>query len=118
MKNVILYILIRIMHILKHFKKFKIHNFADCFMGFAVLFMGLDLLKNIKLIGNDLKFPISSIGSPSVIKSAALNGVQSDHFVVLFFLHSISLSSLFVILIFSNHFRSFRLIFQMNLQLL
>jgi PmbA protein len=26
-----------------------------------------DLLKNIKLIGNDLKFPISSIGSPSVI---------------------------------------------------
>lgn len=33
-------------YILKHFKKFKIHNFADCFMGFAVLFMGLDLLKN------------------------------------------------------------------------
>lgn len=32
--------------ILKYFKKFKIHNFADCFMGFAILFMGLDLLKN------------------------------------------------------------------------
>lgn len=31
--------------ILKYFKKFKIHNFADCFMGFALLFMGLGLLK-------------------------------------------------------------------------
>jgi len=32
--------------ILKYFKKFRIHNFADCFMGFAILFMGLDLLKS------------------------------------------------------------------------
>ncbi|MBB5219720.1 phosphate:Na+ symporter [Treponema rectale] len=32
--------------ILKYFKKFKIHNFADCFMGFALLFMALGLLKN------------------------------------------------------------------------
>lgn len=32
--------------ILKYFKKFKIHNFADCFMGFALLFMGLGLLKD------------------------------------------------------------------------
>lgn len=32
--------------ILKYFKKFRIHNFAGCFMGFALLFMGLDLLKN------------------------------------------------------------------------
>lgn len=32
--------------ILQRFKKFKIHNFAGCFMGFALLFMGLDLLKN------------------------------------------------------------------------
>ena len=31
--------------ILKYFKKFKIHNFADCFMGFALLFMALGLLK-------------------------------------------------------------------------
>lgn len=31
--------------ILKKLKRFKIHNFADCFMGFALLFMGLDLLK-------------------------------------------------------------------------
>lgn len=32
--------------ILKRLKKFKIHNFADCFMGFALLFMGLGLLKD------------------------------------------------------------------------
>lgn len=32
--------------ILKYFKKLKIHNFADCFMGFALLFMGLCLLKS------------------------------------------------------------------------
>jgi len=31
--------------ILKYFKKRKIHNFSDCFMGFALLFMGLGLLK-------------------------------------------------------------------------
>lgn len=31
--------------ILKYLKKFRIHNFADCFMGFALLFMGLGLLK-------------------------------------------------------------------------
>lgn len=30
---------------LKRLKKFKIHNFADCFMGFALLFMGLGLLQ-------------------------------------------------------------------------
>lgn len=31
--------------LLKRLKRFKIHNFADCFMGFAILFMGLDLLQ-------------------------------------------------------------------------
>ncbi|MDD5789475.1 MAG: Na/Pi cotransporter family protein [Spirochaetia bacterium] len=31
--------------LVKRLKKFKIHNFADCFMGFAILFMGLDLLQ-------------------------------------------------------------------------
>lgn len=31
--------------VLKYFKRLKIHNFADCFMGFALLFMGLGLLK-------------------------------------------------------------------------
>ena len=29
----------------RHFKKLKIHNFSDCFMGFALLFMALGLLK-------------------------------------------------------------------------
>ncbi len=31
--------------ILKYFKRLKIHNFSDCFMGFALLFMALGLLK-------------------------------------------------------------------------
>lgn len=31
--------------ILKNLKNLKIHNFADCFMGFALLFMALGLLK-------------------------------------------------------------------------
>ena len=31
--------------VLKYLRKIKLHNFADCFMGFALLFMGLGLLK-------------------------------------------------------------------------
>ncbi len=37
--------------VLKYFKRFKIHNFADCFMGFALLFMGLGLLKESLELG-------------------------------------------------------------------
>ena len=38
-------------YILKYFKKFRIHNFAECFMGFALLFMGLGLLKESLTLG-------------------------------------------------------------------
>lgn len=41
--------------ILKLFKRFKIHNFADSFMGFALLFMGLGLLKESLDIGDGTK---------------------------------------------------------------
>ena len=37
--------------VLKYFKRFKIHNFADCFMGFALLFMALGLLKESLELG-------------------------------------------------------------------
>ena len=37
--------------ILQYFKKLKIHNFAYCFMGFAILFMGLGLLKDSMQLG-------------------------------------------------------------------
>ena len=37
--------------ILKYFKRWKIHNFAECFMGFALLFMGLGLLKEALTLG-------------------------------------------------------------------
>ena len=39
-------------YILKYFKRFKIHNFAECFMGFALLFMGLGLLKESLELGS------------------------------------------------------------------
>lgn len=32
--------------VLKYFRKRRIHDFADCFMGFALLFMGLGFLKD------------------------------------------------------------------------
>ena len=38
-------------YILKFFKKFRIHNFAESFMGFALLFMGLGLLKESLTLG-------------------------------------------------------------------
>lgn len=38
-------------YILKYFKKFRIHNFAESFMGFALLFMGLGLLKESLVLG-------------------------------------------------------------------
>lgn len=37
--------------VLKYFRKSRIHNFADCFMGFALLFMGLGLLKESLSLG-------------------------------------------------------------------
>lgn len=37
--------------ILQYFKKLKIHNFAYCFMGFAILFMGLGMLKDSIQLG-------------------------------------------------------------------
>lgn len=38
-------------YIIKYFKKLPIHNFAECFMGFALLFMGLGLLKESLTLG-------------------------------------------------------------------
>lgn len=39
-------------YILKYFKKTRLHNFAECFMGFALLFMGLGLLKESLELGS------------------------------------------------------------------
>lgn len=39
--------------VLQYFKKLRIHNFAYCFMGFAILFMGLGLLKDSIQLGPD-----------------------------------------------------------------
>ena len=43
--------------ILKKFKKFKIHNFSDVFMGFGLLFCGLDFLsKSVSLNADSVQF--------------------------------------------------------------
>ena len=52
-------------YIIKKFKKFKVHNFAECFMGFALLFMGLGLLKNalsLDAAASSLLLKISNLG--------------------------------------------------------
>lgn len=38
-------------YVLKYLKKYKIHNYAECFMGFSLLFMGLGLLKESLSLG-------------------------------------------------------------------
>lgn len=49
--------------ILKLFKKFKIHNFADCFMGFALLFFGLGLLKDSLDLNDSVKSLFAAISN-------------------------------------------------------
>ncbi len=56
--------------ILKYFRRFRIHNFADCFMGFALLFMGLGLLKDtLSLSPSSVEFlkKFDSIGIPGLL---------------------------------------------------
>ena len=50
-------------YILKYFKRFKIHNFAESFMGFALLFMGLGLLKESLSLGPAASHIFSTINS-------------------------------------------------------
>ncbi len=50
-------------YLIKKFKKFRIHNFADCFMGFALLFMGLGLLKSCLELGDGAKHIFEAIDS-------------------------------------------------------
>lgn len=47
--------------ILKYFKKSRIHNFADSFMGFALLFMGLGLLKSSLELSSEMVGLLSKI---------------------------------------------------------
>jgi len=47
--------------ILKYFKKLKIHNFSSCFMGFALLFLGLGLLKESLSFGPGLTNALTKI---------------------------------------------------------
>ena len=64
--------------ILKYFKKLKIHNFSDCFMGFALLFMGLGLLKtSINLNPESVSFlqNFHSLGTVGIIAGVLIGTV-------------------------------------------
>lgn len=64
--------------ILKYFKKLRIHNFSDCFMGFALLFMGLGLLKtSINLNPESVSFlqNFHSLGTVGIIAGVLIGTV-------------------------------------------
>jgi len=64
--------------VLKYFKRFKIHNFADCFMGFALLFMGLGLLKESLTLGpaaTRIFASISNLGIWGIILGVLIGAV-------------------------------------------
>ncbi|MCR5762065.1 MAG: Na/Pi cotransporter family protein [Treponema sp.] len=65
-------------YILKYLKKHKIHNFADCFMGFALLFMGLGLLKESLTLGpavSQIFMIISGFGIFGIILGVLIGAV-------------------------------------------
>ncbi len=64
--------------ILKYFRQFKIHNFADCFMGFALLFLGLGLLKESLTLGpaaSKLFLAISDYGVLGIILGVLIGAI-------------------------------------------
>ncbi len=64
--------------VLKYLKKFKIHNFSNCFMGFALLFMALDLLKKSLSLGEgpaQVFMRISSWGAPGILLGVLMGAI-------------------------------------------
>ncbi|MBQ5471216.1 MAG: Na/Pi cotransporter family protein [Treponema sp.] len=54
-------------YIIKRFKKLKLHNFSDCFMGFALLFIGLDLLKEALKLGDGAQIFLSHLNDLGIL---------------------------------------------------
>ena len=92
--------------ILKYFKKFKIHNFADCFMGFALLFMGLGLLKESLAIEGQTSRILTIISNWGV--SGILIGVLIGIFVTAL-IHSSSAMTAIVLTMAANNTLSWEL---------
>ena len=65
-------------YILKYFKKVKLHNFAESFMGFALLFMGLGILKESLTLGSAatrIFFIINSWGAGGILLGVLIGAV-------------------------------------------
>lgn len=65
-------------YILKFFKQWKIHNFAESFMGFALLFMGLGLLKEsltFDSAANQIFSAINSWGFGGIILGVLIGAI-------------------------------------------
>ena len=85
--------------ILKFFKKFRIHNFADCFMGFAILFMGLGLLKS------SMNLRPESVAFLNNFETLGIIGLLSGVFIGAFFtalIHSSSATTAIVLTMAAN----------------
>jgi len=85
--------------ILKYFKKLKIHNFADCFMGFALLFLGLGLLKT------SMTFKPESVSFLQNFDKLGVFGLLLGVFIGIFFtalIHSSSATTAIVLTMSAN----------------
>lgn len=85
--------------ILKYFKKFKIHNFADCFMGFALLFMGLGLLKT------SMELKPDSVAFLQEFRNSGITGLLLGVLIGIFFtalIHSSSATTAIVLTMSAN----------------
>ncbi len=92
--------------VLKRFKKLKIHNFADCFMGFALLFMGLDLLQATLTLSPESAAVIQRLTDYGML--GLLAGVLLGAFVTAM-IHSSSAMTSIVLILAANKFISWEL---------
>lgn len=85
--------------ILKYFKKLKIHNFSDCFMGFALLFMALGLLKS------SINLKPESVSFLQNFQNLGIAGLLLGVFIGIFFtalIHSSSATTAIVLTMSAN----------------
>lgn len=85
--------------ILKYFKKLKIHNFSDCFMGFALLFMALGLLKS------SINLKPESVAFLQNFQNLGIAGLLLGVFIGIFFtalIHSSSATTAIVLTMSAN----------------
>lgn len=92
--------------LVKRLKKFKIHNFADCFMGFAILFMGLDLLQKTLTLSSESAEVLRQLTDLGI--AGLLVGVFVGAFVTAL-IHSSSAMTAIVLTMAANNFLTWEL---------